>query len=288
MIRSKSLKHSPITTLLPTISHPLDEEPAMTARRLPLSAWALAALAGLCLFPNPMAWAQKKNPTGTKVLLLSGGQREHHGYRDQAYSLARALEDTGRYRVTIVEDAAVLEAPSLANYDMIILGADRRDDEFKFTEGQQKALLSFVSGGHAFVSIHGADNAAKDWLPEWREMLGGVFSHVGLPDGKVKKGTYQVKIANTSHPITQGLADFTLKDELYYHMQMQPGVEPLATVDYEGGTWPVAWTREFGKGRVFHTPLGHRDFGPDKDDPLRDPNLAKLLLRGIDWAAGRL
>jgi type 1 glutamine amidotransferase len=146
-------------------------------------------------------------------------------------------------------------------------------------------LLAWVKAGHGYVSIHGADNSAPDWVPEWRDMLGGVFTHVGLPDGKVRKGTYAVKVVNTSHPITKGLNDFELKDELYYNMQMKPDVEPLATTEYGGGTWPVAWTRTFGQSRVFHTPLGHRDFGPGKDDPLRDPNLFKLVLQGIDWVA---
>jgi type 1 glutamine amidotransferase len=242
------------------------------------------ALVGLAAGP---AWAQKKAPDGAKVLLLSGGQRQHHGYRDQAFYLANLFEDTGRYQVTIVEDASILETPALSKFDLVIVPADRRDPEFKFTKGQQEALLGYVKAGHGYVSIHGGDNAAPDWIPEWREMLGGIFSHVGLPDGKVKKGTYTIKIADTSHPITRGLHDFELKDELYYHIQMQPGVEPLATTDHEGGTWPVAWTRTYGKGRVFHTPLGHRDFGPDKPDPLRDPNLSKLIVQGVDWVAGK-
>jgi uncharacterized protein len=247
-------------------------------------ALGLLTLAGL--WPVE-AHAQKKNPQGSKVLLLSGGQREHHGYREQAFYLAKTLEDTGHYRVTIVEDAAILETSALAKYDLVILTADRRDDEFKFSIAQQQALLDYVKIGHGFVSIHGADNAAKDWLPEWREMLGGIYSHFGLPDGKTKQGTFTVKIAESDSPITRGLADFILKDELYYHMQMLPSVEPLATISYEGKAWPVAWTRIYGNGKVFHTPLGHRSFGPDKPDPLHDPNLGKLLIQGIDWAAGR-
>ncbi len=246
----------------------------------------LAAIALVGSMPG-LAHAQKKNPNGAKVLLLSGGQREHHGYREQAFYLAKTLEDTGHYRVTIVEDAAVLETPALNKYDLILLTADRRDDEFKFTEPQQHALLDWVKAGHGFVSIHAADNAAKDWLPEWRDMLGGIFSHVGLPDSKVRKGTYTVKIVDTKSPITKGLSDFEIKDELYYNLQMKDVIEPLATVDHAGGTWPIAWTRTFGKGKVFHMPLGHRDFGPEKVDPLQDKNLGKLLIQGIDWVAGK-
>lgn len=116
-------------------------------------------------------------------------------------------------------------------------------------------------------------------------MLGGVFSHIGQPDGKVRKGDYMVKIVDKSSSITRGLDAFPLKDELYYNMQMVAGVEPLATVEYSGTAWPVAWTRSFGRGRVFHLVLGHRDFGPGKDEPLRNPNLGRLLTQGVDWVA---
>jgi hypothetical protein len=180
------------------------------------------ALVGSILVPST-ASAQKKVPNGAKVLLLTGGARQHHGYRDQAFYLSGVLEDTGRFEVTLAEDAAILETPAMAKYDLIIVNADRRDPEFKFTKSQQEALLNWVKAGHGYVSIHGADNAAPDWIPEWREMLGGVFSHIGLPDSKTKKGTF--------------------------------------------------------------TPLGHRDFGPGKDDPVKNPGLQKLLIQGISWVA---
>jgi len=231
------------------------------------------------------ASAQKKAPDGAKVLLFSGGQRQHHGYRDQAFYLSDALEGTGRYEVTINEDAALLETPALARYDMIVALADRRDPEFKLTPSQQEALFTYVRNGGGYVSIHGADNAAPDWLPEWREMLGGVFSHVGLPDSKTKKGEFQVKIARKDHPVTKDLSDFTLKDELYYHLQMKRPIDPLAVVEVEGQTWPVAWVLDYGKGRVFHTVFGHRDFGPDKNEPLANASFMKLVLQGTDHVA---
>jgi uncharacterized protein len=248
--------------------------------------FGLSVVSCLCLAQT--AEAQKYAPNGAKVFLLSGGKRQHHGYRDQTFYLAGALENTGRFEVTIGEEAAILETPAMRKYDLMIVNADRRDPEFKLTKGQQEAIFEFVRSGHGYVSIHGGNNAAADWLPAWKEMLGGVFSHVGLPDGKPRKGEYTVKIVDTGSPVTSGLSDFVLKDELYYHMQMMPDVQPLATVEYEGTAWPVAWTRTFGKGRVFHTVLGHHDFGPDKDEPLRNPSLGRLVIQGVEWvAAGR-
>jgi type 1 glutamine amidotransferase len=234
-----------------------------------------------------LAFAQRKVPQGAKVLLLSGGQREHHGYREQALYLAGTLEDTRRFQVTICEDAAIVETPALEKYDLVILTADRRDPEFKFTPLQQKAIHEYVKNGHGFVSIHGADNAPADWIPEWKTMLGGIYSHVGLPDGKAIMGTYTIKIADKSHPVAAGLDDFEINDELYSNMQMLPDVKPIATIDHQGKTWPVAWTWNYGKGRVFHTSLGHRSFGPGRYDPLTNLNLTRLIIQGTDWAAGR-
>ena len=191
--------------------------------------------------------------------------------------------------MTIGEDAAILETPAIRKYDLIIVAADRRDDEFKFTPRQQEALFEYVRSGRGYVSIHGADNAAQDWLADLegdarRRLL--PFRPAGRQD---PKGSFTVKIVDTSSPVTQGLKDFPIKDELYYHLQIMPDVQPLATIDYEGTAWPVAWTRTFGKGRVFHTTMGHRDFGPNKDDPLRDPESRALVVQGVEWvAAGRM
>ena len=101
---------------------------------------ALVAPLLLAVLAGSPAWAQKKVPNGAKVLFLTGGQRQHHGYRDQAFYLTAALEDTGRYQVTMAEDAAILETPALKKYDLIIVNADRRDPEFKFTASQQEAV----------------------------------------------------------------------------------------------------------------------------------------------------
>lgn len=254
----------------------------MSNRRI-LTGGLILALA--CLATTP-ARAQKKAPDGARILILSGGQREHHGYRDQAFYLTSLLEDTGHYQATIVEDAAIFETPAMARYDLVIAVADRRDPEFKLTEPQQRALLDWVKAGHGYVSIHGADNAPPDWLPDWKQMLGGIYSHVGKPDGKAIMGSYTVKIVDRDSPVTRGLDNFELKDELYSNMQMLPDVKPLATIDHQGTTWPVAWTWQFGRGRVFHTSLGHRGWRPGSDDPLRNPNLTRLVLQGVDWVAG--
>ena len=42
---------------------------------------------------------------------------------------------------------------------------------------------------------------------------------------------------------------------------------------------PVAWKKNYGKGRVFYSSLGHRAAEFD------NANMATILRRGINWAA---
>ena len=56
-------------------------------------------------------------------------------------------------------------------------------------------------------------------------------------------------------------------------------VHVLATAVEEGKPWPMLWTYEVGKGRVFCCVLGHYTWTFD------DPLFRVLLLRGMAWAA---
>jgi len=100
----------------------------MTLLKARRRACLFAVLAILSASITP-AFAQKKAPDGVKILLLSGGARQHHGYREQALLLSSALENTGQYEVTICEDGSILTSPGMSKYSVLIVHVDRRDPE---------------------------------------------------------------------------------------------------------------------------------------------------------------
>jgi type 1 glutamine amidotransferase len=231
--------------------------------------------------------AQQNVPGGARVLLLSGGQRNHHAYRRQAYLLQKLLEDTKQIEVTVCEDAAILLTPTLARYDAIAATADRRDPEFRLTEPQQQALLRFVHDGKGFFSLHGFCCADKTWVPPMRELLGGVLAHFGTPDTKVRMGKYLIKITDADHPVTRGATDFEHEDELYYQLQTQGEMKPLAVAVHEGKDWPILWARPYGKGLTCVSVFGHCGVQPKAKDPLEHEPFRRLVVQGIAWVAGR-
>ena len=121
---------------------------------------------------------------------------------------------------------------------------------------------------------------------EYHFMTGGQWvAHPGN-DGV----EYTVRITDPDHRITQGIADYIVRSEQYY-LHTDPSNRVLATTKFPSpgvdgphvpnGSFdmPVAWTRLYGKGRVFYCSLGHTS------EMVEQPQTHEILRRGLLWAA---
>jgi uncharacterized protein len=211
-----------------------------------------------------------------KALLFAGGWSGHQP--DQIVQLfAQQLQAHGfETRVESTLDC-LTNAAELGQYDLIFpcwtMG--------QLTKEQSAALVGAVRAGANLGGIHGGmgDAFRGDLDYEW--MVGGHFA------GHPHVGDYTVRITDPAHPITAGLpAQFAYRSEHYY-MLMDPGVHVLAETDYvyEDRTvrMPVAWTKPWGRGRVFYCSLGH-----DPVEFTTYPAALELTVRGLRWAAGVL
>ncbi|MHC4443152.1 MAG: ThuA domain-containing protein [Planctomycetota bacterium] len=149
----------------------------------------------------------------------------------------------------------------------------------------RECLIKWLRNGGALIGIHSATDTFKDW-PEYVKLIGGSFLTHG-------PGKFEVtlKIENTTHPATKMLGkEWKLVDE-FYHLKhfSRSNVNTLISVDKEktnlkqqrmkpNKDYPMAWTKEVGKGRVFTTLLGHRE------DVWTNPLYQQHLLGGIAWA----
>jgi type 1 glutamine amidotransferase len=90
---------------------------------------------------------------------------------------------------------------------------------------------------------------------------------------------YTVRIVDHDHVITEGLTDFDVSSEKYY-MHVDPANHVLAVTDFDGADVPIAWTKTYGKGRVFYCSLGHVAQVFEQD-----PQILEMVTRGMVWAA---
>ena len=200
--------------------------------------------------------------------------------------------------------------PDFAKYDVIIgnyNGNETRDD---WSPETKKAFEEYIENGGGFVVYHAADNSFPNW-EAYNKMIGlGGWDRGHLPptagkylyweDGKAVTSTesgkprgnhgpgwaFLVEVRNTEHPITAGLppAFRHAPDELYDYMWgPAENVTILATAHAtnsgSGRHEPMLMTISYGKGRIFHTMLGH------DVQQVRSVSFIITFLRGAEWAA---
>jgi type 1 glutamine amidotransferase len=255
----------------------------------------LALAAAIAPAAEPRAALFK--PNTRRVLIFSGFN--NHDWRSTTPFLRRALEQTRRFDVRVEEDPAGTGAATLAAYDAVLLDYNGP----RLGSATEDALAAFVRSGKGLIVVHGASWAFNGldvlgdahkkmgifepaW-PEYRRMIGGIWSADEPPTGHGDRHEFTVKVADHAHPVTRSLPD-TLRadDELYHHMRLQPGAKVLAVAfdapetKGTGKEEPIFWVVEYGKGRVFHTTLGHDVKAMEMEAFL------KPLLAGAAWAAG--
>ena len=168
----------------------------------------------------------------------------------------------------------------------------------------------YVKSGKGFVTVHAADNSFSNW-PSYNRMIGlggwggrteksGPYVYYeddhklvrdtskGRGGGHGPQHEFAVVIRDPEHPITKGLPRVWMhtKDELYQQLrgpadQMKVLATALAATDKRGSGRhePMLMTIDYGKGRVFHTTLGHDTYS------MECVGFVSTLQRGTEWAA---
>lgn len=198
--------------------------------------------------------------------------------------------------------------PDFAKYDVVI--SNFGHGAAPLPEATKAAFVEYMENGGGLVVAHAADNSWGNWT-EFNEMIGlggwggrneksGPYVYLNEEGEEVRdtsKGNggshgpqheFSIVVRDASHPITQGMPREWLhtQDELYQKLR-GPAVNMniLATAysapEFKGTDRhePMLMTINYGKGRVFHTPMGHADYSAACVGYLT------ALNRGAEWAA---
>ncbi|MFM8891437.1 MAG: ThuA domain-containing protein, partial [Planctomycetia bacterium] len=240
--------------------------------------------------------------------LIVDGQNNHGNWPQTTQMMKRYLEDSGRFTVDVVTHAPKGEdpnfKPAFAKYAVVVSNFGHGAAEWPAET--KTAFEDYVRGGGGFVSVHAADNSFPAWVA-YNEMIGlggwGGRNEKSGPyvyysdDGKLVRDTspgpggshgpqepFAIVIRGPSHPITAGMPATWMhaKDELYASLRgPAANLEVLATA-YCPRTKrhePMMMTVSFGKGRVFHTPMGHAN------ESQECVGFITTFMRGTEWAA---
>lgn len=229
----------------------------------------------------PQSEAQPPPAKKANVLVITGG----HGFEREPFF--QMFKDNPDIAFTAAEHAkggaTAWERDDLTNFNAVVL----YDMVPAISEAQKEKFLSLFKRGTGLVVLHHALASFQAW-PEYERIIGGLYplAKKGQPASSVPSG-YQhgvdltVTVADKVHPITTGLSDFSIHDEIYWGYRVGADVHPLLTTPHPKSGNPLMWTRLEGQSRVVYLQLGHDHAAYE------NPAFRQLVARSIAWAASR-
>jgi type 1 glutamine amidotransferase len=250
-----------------------------------------------------------------KVLIVTG-QNNAHSIHASSVIMQKYLNESGLFVTDIAVSPKKGEnmsnfKPNFSAYKVVVLDYDGDP----WPDATNAAFLDFVKKGGGVVVYHAADNPFRNWK-EYNEIIGlGGWGgrdetdgpYVYFKDGKEvrdnspgrggshgRQHEYVIDVRDKKHPITKGLpASWPhAKDELYDRLRGPAlNMTILATAFSDQSTGgsgrdePVLMTIKWGKGRIFHTVLGHIGGNETTHPSVESASFKVTLLRGTEWAA---
>lgn len=201
------------------------------------------------------------------ILYMAGGS--WHDHLGVASVLRRFLEVRHEYHITYTEDFGVFTRP-LEAYDVILMNGMPNS----MTDEQFNGFSDAIKKGKPLLGLHSATAALKrdnDHKAIYTSIIGADFAkHPPIH-------TFPVEVKESEHPIVQNIGNFTIYDEMYFFKDFADGSYTIIQAEHEEKKTPIAWTRRYGKGKVFYTSLGHGV------GAATNRHFQQIILNALEW-----
>lgn len=217
-----------------------------------------------------------------KVLIFSG--KNNHEWQKTTPLLIRIFKDSQLFDVAFTNNPDTFSYVSLKKYQLIVSNWNSwPDNKMRMSAQWEIDFLKYVNEGGGVLSFHAGASSFYDWEEYHRIGIGrwGKDTRHG-PRTKGHACGF-----NQNHPITKGIGDFYILDEIWEKSDIYSGATSLGSlsaIDEKDGhpiDVPAVFVNQTGKGRNFFTTLGH------DERALLNSGFQTLLLRAAQWCAGR-
>lgn len=240
-------------------------------------------------------------PRKLLIFDLNIGYGGHSSIKTANTAFTRMGEKTGAFETVVTRDPAIFKRESLSQFDAVFFN-NTVGNLFKEPD-LRRSLIEFIFAGGGIMGVHAASCAFLDWenggKEDWYE-FGAALGGRGAAHRAADEQVF-VKLDDPTHPVlaTFGGKGFKLQDEFFrpqgtYSRKRNRVLmsfdlektdlsnEPRDGCYREDKDYAIAWVRNYGRGRVFYTTLGH------SPSTFEDPKMLEFLLAGTQFVLGDL
>ena len=201
------------------------------------------------------------------VLIVQGG--DAHPFEGCSKILKEVYEKGGLANCEITHRDIGFER-NLDKYDVVVIYTEGGE----LTRRLEENICNFVSRGKGIVGLHCASDSFRK-NEEYIKMLGSYLKshHPGTPN-------FTVEVTQKDHPLARRMKNFNITDE-FYILELKDRVSVFLSAFSHSKQEPMAYTKSYGKGRVFYSANGH------DERAFRNPYFKNLAIRGLLFASGR-
>ena len=239
-------------------------------------------------------FASPKKPRKLLVIESLEGM-SHNTIPHTNVMIQRMGEKTGAWTTVFSNDLNNLRYPKVKEFDAVFLNSIV--GEFLPDPAMRADLVRYVNEGGGIGGIHGTPWASRNW-DEFAEMNGAQSAPHRIENGILK-------VYDKDNPIVRpfNYEDLPFREEYYRFEDQGNGrlrwdkVRVLLIVDLDekvpnstdkpwpgyrrpDKVYPVAWIREYGKGRVFYNSMGHMT------ETFMRPEIVGHFLVGMQYILG--
>ena len=214
-----------------------------------------------------------------RIAVITGG----HDYDSVNFiRMFQSYEDVEFDHLLQPEANGVYSSDSIDKYDALVFYDLYQD----ISEDQKSAFIEMLNKGKGIVFLHHSIASYQDW-DEFMKILGARYylQPAVYNNDSVPASTYLddqevgAEIMDNKHPVTEGLEDFVIHDEVYDYFKVIPEIHPLISTGHPESGDQLVWANNYGKSRIVYIQFGH------DNNAYSNPNFKKLLRQAIDWVS---
>jgi uncharacterized protein len=189
-----------------------------------------------------------------KIIIVTGG---HDFDRKSFFQMFDSFKNLSYTELVHPLARIQLGTFDLTSFDAVVF----YDMPKTIADDEKNSYYRLLKAGKGLLFLHHSICSFQDW-PEFENIIGGKYYEKKKNDlfgasSYEHDVIFKVHIGHKSNPVTRGMKDFILHDEVYGNLETIPEIYPLLSTDNPKSNILIGWTLKREKSKIVFIQPGH-------------------------------